>query len=571
MGIAHFFRWFKTNYGNSIQELGNGQNVSSAGVSIDNFLIDLNGVFHASTQKIYRYGAHAPTNKNLLVKNGGPKGLKAQLMVFEDVCATIEKLVQTAQPNKRLILCIDGVAPVAKQCQQRQRRFRASMEQNSTVSFNSNCITPGTKFMDFLSKYIDWYIRKQINTSELWRNLEVIFSNEKSPSEGEHKAAQYIRKYGSDNESFCFQGMDADLIMLALATQKEHFYILREDVYNKMNEYFVIDVGMFRTELISRLKWENENISFNPEMAIYDFVFICFMVGNDFLPHLPCISIIDGGIEVLIELYVAVGQTYGHLVTYVSNKLKFNKPALKVYLENIGMFEKDIFEYKLSKKESWFPEKILTECSYQEDENWVVDIETYKSRYMADKFPHNTEKEVCHQYLEGLQWVISYYTQGVPSWEWSYKHYYAPPASILSKHIDTFNFVKYSPSVPFSPFLQLLCVLPPKSRELLPVELQNILTDNKSAFKKYCPDNFKIDLEGKAKEWMGIVLLPIIDLEVIKDLYEKEIGKLNDQDLRRNRFGKTFRYKYDEKHNNLFRSYYGDIQNSKVILEMFVI
>jgi 5'-3' exoribonuclease 1 len=568
MGITHFFHWFKNQFGGNIKELKKNQTMNSIDVEIDNFLIDLNGLFHGSTQKIYQYGNNAPRNKKFR-KN--IRGLKAQIMVFDDVCKTISSLVEVVNPVKRLILCTDGVAPVAKQCQQRQRRFRASKEQNEVMSFNSNCITPGTKFMDYLSKYIDWYIRKEMNINPMWQKLEIIFSNEKSPSEGEHKAAQYIRKYGSDNESYCFQGMDADLIMLALATHKNNFYILREDVYNVSNEYFSINIGGCREELISRLTWKNESISFDKELAINDFVFICFMVGNDFLPHLPCISIIDGGIEVLLELYIAVGSIYGHLTNVINNKVCFNKKSLKVFLENIGMFEKDIFEYKLSKKESWFPEKLLTENSSQIDEKWEVDINSYKRSYMDSKFPENTENEICHQYLEGLQWVLSYYTRGVPSWEWSYKHYYAPPASILAKHVESYKFIKFPPTRPFNPLLQLLCVLPPKSADLLPVEIRHVITDENSNFSKYCPSNFNIDIEGKSKEWQGIVMLPIIDLELIKNIYNEESKKITDQSARLNRLGKTFRYKYDIKFNKTFNSYHGNIENSNVNMEMFII
>ena len=39
----------------------------------------------------------------------------------------------------------------------------------------------------FLSKYIDWYIRKRISEDQYWQSIEVVFSNEKSPGEGEHK------------------------------------------------------------------------------------------------------------------------------------------------------------------------------------------------------------------------------------------------------------------------------------------------------------------------------------------------------------------------------------------------
>jgi len=568
MGITHFFHWFKTNFNNNIKELSKGQNMKGIDVEIDNFLIDLNGLFHASTQKIYQYGNHAPRDKKFR-KN--IRGLKAQLMVFEDVCKTILNLVDIVNPNKRLILCTDGVAPVAKQCQQRQRRFRAAKEQHEIMSFNSNCITPGTKFMDYLSKYIDWFIRKEMNTNSAWQNLEIIFSNEKSPSEGEHKAAQYIRKYGSDFETYCFQGMDADLIMLALATQKRNFYILREDIYNPSNEYFCINIGSFREELVDKLTWEHESIPFNEEVAITDFVFICFMVGNDFLPHLPCISIIDGGIEVLLELYRVVGSNYGHLTCEHNNKVVFNKKSLKVYLQNIGMFEKDIFEYKLSKKESWFPEKLLSDNSSQIDEKWEVDINSYKKSYMNTKFPGNTNQEISHEYLTGLQWVLSYYTRGVPSWEWSYKHYYAPPASILAEHVDSYKFINFPSTRPFNPLLQLLCVLPPKSADLLPPEIRHVLVDEKSKFHKYCPDEFVIDIEGKSREWQGIVILPIIDLELIKNIYFEESKKIGEQALRLNRLGKTFRYKYDKKFSRDFNSYYGNIENSNVCTEMFII
>lgn len=566
MGITHFFMWFKNNYGKHIQELKANQTVDNIEVVIDNFLVDLNGIFHASTQKIYQYGSHQPSNKRLLSRT--PKGLKAQLMVFEDVCQTISTLVQIVQPKKRLVLCIDGVAPVAKQCQQRQRRFRSSKEQHELISFNSNCITPGTKFMDFLSKYIDWYIRKQVS-NQTWKDLEIIFSNEKAPSEGEHKAAEFIRKHGSDHESYCFQGMDADLIMLALATHKEKFYILREDVYNPSNDYFCINVGGFREDLIEKLRWENETISYNPILAINDFVFICFMVGNDFLPHLPCIAIIDGGVEFLLDLYFDVCKTYGHLTREFNHRILFNKPSLAKFLENVGLFEKEIFEYKLSKKESWFPEEILSRCSSVVDEKWSVDIETYKKQYMLDKFPKIKEKDICHQYLEGLQWVLSYYTRGVASWEWSFKHYYAPPASLISRHVEDFKFVKYPKSIPFDPFLQLLCVLPPKSCDLLPDEIKTILTDDKFNFSKYCPEDFHIDLEGKNREWQGIVILPIIDLELIKKIYDNNVHYINDKDMKRNKLGKTMKYEFSESINRVFKSFYGEIPNCRVKTSMF--
>ena len=568
MGIKHFFIWFKNQFSEHTHRVKKEETLKDKGISVDNLMIDMNGIFHTSAQKVYEYGNYKTPPRLLHTRKIKPNLIHLQLKMFQDVCNTIDTIFNIVTPNKRLILCVDGPAPISKQNQQRQRRYRSAIEDTGKSLFDSNNITPGTKFMDYLTKYIDWYIRSQIHTDKRWENIEIIFSNEKAPGEGEHKIINYIRFYGNKNESYCIHGLDADLIMLALGTHLPKFYILREDLYDVTNDFFCIDIGKVHDKLSSILKWEHDTVKFNPICSINDFIFMCFMVGNDFLPHIPSIEIIEDGIELMIDIYKTVCSTYGHLTTINPNGVRFIPKCVQVFLETIGYAEKENFERKLSKKAAFFPDPLLEKCSIQNEGTWTIDIEKYKKIYCAACIKEENLEKNAHDYLEGMQWVLSYYTKGVPHWKWHYTEYYALPASMLAQYVHSFSFPTYSNSIPTTPFQQLLCVLPPKNAHMLPKPLSELLTNDISPLKKHCPSVLEIDLAGKRREWEGIVLLPMVDFNLVRTEYLKLIDKVPPFDLKRNITGRTFRYEKVHKYPYLFKSYYGNIEDCKVKIEL---
>ena len=77
-----------------------------------------------------------------------------------------------------------------------------------------------------------------------------------------------------------------------------------EWVYGKKLQ--VLHVSVLREYLqveFQSLKSAQLPFTYDFERVIDDFVFMCFFVGNDFLPHLPSLDIRDGAIDFLIECY----------------------------------------------------------------------------------------------------------------------------------------------------------------------------------------------------------------------------------------------------------------------------
>lgn len=384
-----------------------------------------------------------------------------------------------------------------------------------------------------------------------------------------HNCINFIRQHNQPNESYCIHGLDSDLIMLALGTKLEKMYLLREDQFDRTNEFFCIDIGIVQRKLHDMMNW-GEGKRFIPEYAINDFIFLCFMIGNDFLPQMPSIEVWNRGLDMIIRVYKDVCSKYGHITRLLSGNVLFVKSPLEAFMSVIAEYEKEMIEEKVDSRVPYFPDELLKQCTLtvQNGESKGkanVDIDVYRGLYYTNKFPENTTlSNICHEYVEGMQWVLSYYTKGVPNWKWFYPYHYAPFAFNISKHINTFRFPKYDSTIPNLPYQQLLCVLPPKSANLIPYPLSDLLVNERSPIKQFYPEEFTVDISGKRKEYEGVVILPIIDSNLINRVYMEYINNVKQIELKRNKHGKSFVYTFNPGSVKMFESYYGNIEKCAV-------
>lgn len=222
-----------------------------------------------------------------------------------------------------------------------------ALEEAAKKTWDSNAITPGTPFMDTLAASLRYWIAYKLNQDAAWKDLKIIISDASVPGEGEHKIMEFIRSQRSSpdhdpNTKHVIYGLDADLIMLGLATHEPYFRVLREDVFfqeskartcricgqtghfaaecrgeikKKVGEFdekanspvlkpFIwLHVSILREYLAVEMEVNNSGFKMDVERAIDDWIFMCFFVGNDFLPHLPSLDIREQGIDTLIAIW----------------------------------------------------------------------------------------------------------------------------------------------------------------------------------------------------------------------------------------------------------------------------
>uniref|UniRef100_A0A6Q2XWF6 5'-3' exoribonuclease n=1 Tax=Esox lucius TaxID=8010 RepID=A0A6Q2XWF6_ESOLU len=662
MGVPAFFRWLSRKYSSIVVHCVEEKSKECNGVRIpvdtskpnpnevefDNLYLDMNGIIHPCT---HPEDKAAPKNEDEMM-----------VAIFE----YIDRLFNIVRPRRVLYMAIDGVAPRAKMNQQRSRRFRASkegvelVEEKSRIReeilgkggylppdeikerFDSNCITPGTEFMENLAKCLRYYVADRLSNDPGWRNITVILSDASVPGEGEHKIMDYIRRqraqpHHDPNTHHCLCGADADLIMLGLATHEPNFTIIREEFKPNQprpcalcgqkgheikdcqgvarekqgehdefadsmpaseQEFIFIRLCVLREYLERELTMASLPFPFDFERSIDDWVFMCFFVGNDFLPHLPSLEIREGAIDRLVGIYKDVVHKTGG---YITENGYVNLERVELIMQAVGVAEDNIFkkrkedDVRLAQQRGpayltggQFAPQALggrgrpdvvqnarhqafdmrmqgrdqhnragtsdgqdgrgvkrkaedSDSEPEPEDNVRLWEDGWKQRYYKTKFDVDAtdddfRKKVVRSYVEGLCWVLRYYYQGCASWKWFFPFHYAPFASDFKDIKGMFTDFEHG-TKPFKPLEQLMGVFPAASGNFLPETWRSLMSNPESSIIDFYPDDFAIDLNGKKYAWQGVALLPFVDERRLRAALADVYPDLTSEELKRNSLG----------------------------------
>ena len=544
MGIPAYFRYLVTNYDNLLK--------AKPDIPISRLFLDLNCAIHPCVREVMK--EYQSLRKHEMERKA-----------CRSVLDYIIYLVKNSQPVDLLYIAIDGVAPRAKMVQQRHRRFKSIQEFQNQESlkqkfqqdysaserWDTNAITPGTSFMELLSKYL----QHEIPSCEDLSSISVILSDTNQEGEGEHKILQYLKSNPQEtSKSDVIYGLDADLIMLSMASQKPNIYLLREKVEfgnvikkdsDSFPELVYLDIDLFRKYLLQDMELHGLTRS-TLTSVVQDYIFLCFMLGNDFLPHPPSLSIRNNGINNLQSLYCEIHKELGYDLIYQDDSMTFQirREFLVRMWEVLSQHEESeiIKHEKKLMKPHYITEKTY-DTPYDRElaivEHYPVfhrDLEKkinigrpgWRKRYYRQCFGVTSESEIeklVDTYCKTLMWTMYYYLDTCPDWSWYYPYRHCPLFVDLHKYAPSDFTVPKSTTKPMTPYQQLLLVLPQTSFSLLPKSYQKYLQQPLSDLTPFYPTEYNLDTYHKNRLWECLPILPNFELSDLGHISKKSLTR----------------------------------------------
>ena len=592
MGVPGFFSWLLKNK----RKLGAKNLIlNDLPYKIKWLMLDTNCLLHPCVANIlekYKEGQlKIDPNKNLRTQ--------IEKYIWDKIVQCIDDMIVQTEPEY-IYIAIDGVAPMGKILQQRQRRYRFLFDKKiklnpintiqeleeiitKTVSkpngieepvlpLSSIELTPGTDYMERLNKSMEEYLEVLKK-----RNIKCIYSSYHDEGEGEHKLLQYIKtNLKSTQEPIVIYGLDADLLFLSLGLGDGYdLYVMREKQIFANKEVDLDEVPEYNYVEIKQL----HTLISNLEISTNDFIVLCYLIGNDFLPGLLTTDVKKGGLDKIFRAWDNLKRKLGICTNNNNNNNNnnnmddMNYNQIKSYLSEC---DEKTGEYKINLKllsglyeellwteryvwKNINRDKLLNQDGLEHDEREkLLEIKEEDKIEQLEKFISGESvltdflekiefsspneyygyylginsididksiiKKMVWDYVRGIEWCLNYYLSKCPSWTWGYNFMITP----LIKDIVAF-FPQYNKQIEINfhprtlnPVEQLVLAIPPQTYKYVIEE--NIINKIKSniAIGYMLPENFQIDINKEHMFWKCQVKIPIVEY----DEFESEIKKI---------------------------------------------
>ena len=359
MGIPSYFSYIIKNYSNIIRSF---EYFSANKCKFQHLYMDCNSILYDVFRDIEQT-ADCKIDDEMLERN-----------IIENTICKIFDYIHLINPTKTIIIAFDGVAPYAKMEQQRNRRYKNSVlnsltpstqnDKSKFINWSTANITPGTEFMNKLTIALKHNKQK---FKLLAQNVFISTSDE--PGEGEHKMFEYIRTQSNiSQDNAAVYGLDSDLIMLSIfhCSLFNNIYIFREtpeflkssipveatpnesNTNNFVNNCHFMDISKLSNSILQEMQCNNYDTH-----RIYDYIFLCFFLGNDFLPHFPAFNLRTNGMNFLLDAYkITIGNFQNRFL--ISKNMEIDWKSVLTFLKYCAKFEHSnlLADYEVRNKSS---------------------------------------------------------------------------------------------------------------------------------------------------------------------------------------------------------------------------
>ena len=186
----------------------------------------------------------------------------------------------------------------------------------------------------------------------------------------------------------------------------------------EVNKTYLLNMNLLAKQTALELAGEDGDVNYIHKM--YDYIFMCFMLGNDFMPHFPSVNIRTDGIYYLIEKYRGLFKNSDCL--YDGEKIHWKN--VRTLIHEIALEERSLFlqEHKkrVKSEKKHYPTSNDEEkefkfmnipTKHRQVEKYINPYEAFwEERYykmLFDTQINNARlQDICINYIEGL--AVSY-------------------------------------------------------------------------------------------------------------------------------------------------------------------